>query len=149
MNRPRAADDFATIRARMEELRRETEGTKLSEKEAQRDQPMPRGGAIRWPQRSARGQAGSDSLVRYVARLGGGLRGVSDPGQSATASAVAAGLSGGREAGAEGLAPQPCGSPPPLSGGREAGAEGLAPQPCGSPPPLSGGRRRRAIQPFS
>jgi hypothetical protein len=26
MNRPRAADDFATIRARMEELRREREG---------------------------------------------------------------------------------------------------------------------------
>jgi hypothetical protein len=49
VNRPRAADDFATIRARMEELRREREGTKLSEREAQRDQPMPRGGAIRRP----------------------------------------------------------------------------------------------------
>ena len=49
VNRPRAADDFATIRARMEELRREREGTKCSEKEAQRDAAMPRGGAIRWP----------------------------------------------------------------------------------------------------
>ena len=49
VNRPRAADDFATIRARMEELRREREGTKPSEKEAQRDAAMPRGGAIRWP----------------------------------------------------------------------------------------------------
>ena len=49
VNRARAADDFATIRARMEELRREREGTKPSEKEGQRDPPMPRGGAIRWP----------------------------------------------------------------------------------------------------
>ena len=48
MNRPRAADDFATIRARMEELRREREGTKASEEEGQRDAPLPRG-AIRWP----------------------------------------------------------------------------------------------------
>ena len=49
MNRPRAADDFTTIRARMEELRREREGTRPSEKEAQRNAPLPRGGAIRWP----------------------------------------------------------------------------------------------------
>jgi hypothetical protein len=32
----------------MEELRREREGTKPSEKEAQRDAPVPHGGAIRW-----------------------------------------------------------------------------------------------------
>ena len=49
MKRPRIADDFAAIRARVEELRREREGTKPSEKEAQRDAPLPRGGAIRWP----------------------------------------------------------------------------------------------------
>ena len=49
VNRPRAADDFATIRARMEELRREREGAKHSDKEAQRDPPMPRPYAIRWP----------------------------------------------------------------------------------------------------
>ena len=49
MNRPRAADDFATIKARMEELRREREGAKPSEKEAHRDPSTPRGGAIRWP----------------------------------------------------------------------------------------------------
>jgi len=48
VNRPRAADDFATIRARMEELRREREGTKPSEK-VQRDPPLLRGGTIRWP----------------------------------------------------------------------------------------------------
>jgi len=47
-HRPRAADDFATIRARMEELRRERGGTKLRE-EVQRDPPLPRGGSIRWP----------------------------------------------------------------------------------------------------
>jgi len=46
---PRAADDFATIRARMEELRREREGTKPSDKDAQLDPPMPRHNAIRWP----------------------------------------------------------------------------------------------------
>ena len=49
MNRPRAADDFATIRARMEELRRERESAKPDEKEGQRDPSNPRGGAIRWP----------------------------------------------------------------------------------------------------
>ena len=49
MNRPRAADDFAAIRARMEELRREREGTKPSEKEAQRDAPLPRSGVTRRP----------------------------------------------------------------------------------------------------
>jgi hypothetical protein len=48
VNRPRAADDFAAIRSRMEELRREREGTKHSEKEAQRDPLLPRGGNIRW-----------------------------------------------------------------------------------------------------
>jgi len=47
VNRPRAADDFATIRARMEDLRRERYGTKPSDKEAQRNPPMPPGGAIR------------------------------------------------------------------------------------------------------
>jgi hypothetical protein len=49
VNQPRAADDFATIRARMEELRREREGTKPSDKDAQRNPPMPRRNAIRWP----------------------------------------------------------------------------------------------------
>jgi len=40
MNRPRAADDFATIRARMEELRREREGVHGSESEAKSDPPL-------------------------------------------------------------------------------------------------------------
>ena len=50
MNRTPAADDFATIRARMKELRREREGTEPGEKERQRDPPMPpHRSAIRWP----------------------------------------------------------------------------------------------------
>ena len=49
MNRPRAADDFAAIRARMEELRREREGGKPSDKDKPRDAPIQRGGSIRWP----------------------------------------------------------------------------------------------------
>jgi hypothetical protein len=49
VNRPRAADDFAAIRARMEELRREREGTRPGENDPQRGAPIPRGGATRWP----------------------------------------------------------------------------------------------------
>src|SRR5215472_15258713 len=48
-HQPRAADDFAAIRARMEEIRREREGTKPSDQDAQRHTPIPRGGAIRRP----------------------------------------------------------------------------------------------------
>jgi hypothetical protein len=49
VNRPRAADDFATIRARMEELRRERERAEPSDKEAQRDPQTPRVGSIHRP----------------------------------------------------------------------------------------------------
>jgi hypothetical protein len=49
VNGPRAADDFTTIRARLEELRREREQAKPSEKGAQPDLPLPRHGSIRWP----------------------------------------------------------------------------------------------------
>jgi hypothetical protein len=58
-NRPRAADDFAAIRARMEELRREREETKRGEGDGQRDVSMSRGGAIRWVPSETRGQGGS------------------------------------------------------------------------------------------
>jgi hypothetical protein len=37
MSRPRAADDFATIRARLEELRREQEAAQTTEDELQSD----------------------------------------------------------------------------------------------------------------
>ena len=40
MNRPRAADDFVTIRARMEELCREREAAHAGESEAKSDPPM-------------------------------------------------------------------------------------------------------------
>jgi hypothetical protein len=43
MNRPRAADEFATIRARMEELRREREGN-----QAERGGAAGRAPAARW-----------------------------------------------------------------------------------------------------
>jgi hypothetical protein len=49
VNRPRAADDFATIHARMEELHREREWAKPREREAQQEPPTYRGGSIRCP----------------------------------------------------------------------------------------------------
>ena len=48
MSRPRAADDFATIRARMVELRRERDGAQPAEGDFQRDPPMRRAGTVRW-----------------------------------------------------------------------------------------------------
>ena len=49
MNGPCAADDFATIRARLEELRREREQAMPSRKKAQPHLPLPRDWNIRWP----------------------------------------------------------------------------------------------------
>ena len=49
MTRPRAADDFSAIRARMEELRRERDGAHTAESELQQDQPMHRARSARWP----------------------------------------------------------------------------------------------------
>ena len=49
MNRPRAADDFATIRARMKELRREREGAQVTEGELQQNPPLHRARSLRWP----------------------------------------------------------------------------------------------------
>ena len=48
MNRPRAADDFATIRARMEELRRARKGVHASERNLQLNPLVRRGGTERW-----------------------------------------------------------------------------------------------------
>ena len=48
MNRPRAADDFAAIRARMEELRREREGAHASERSSHLDALVRRGRIERW-----------------------------------------------------------------------------------------------------
>jgi hypothetical protein len=49
VNRPRAADDFTIIRARMEELRREREGAQAAVSDLQRDPPMHRARTVRWP----------------------------------------------------------------------------------------------------
>jgi hypothetical protein len=51
MSGPRAADDFATIRARMEELRREREATHAAESEGQSDPPMRSNRNAYWSQR--------------------------------------------------------------------------------------------------
>src|SRR5215469_2929073 len=40
MNRPRCADDFATIRARMQELRREREAKQAPQSDLPQDPPM-------------------------------------------------------------------------------------------------------------
>jgi hypothetical protein len=50
MNRPRAADDFVTIRARLEELRREREAAYSTESEAKSDPPMRSNRNVYWPQ---------------------------------------------------------------------------------------------------
>ena len=49
MNRTRAADDFATIRARMEKLRREREGAQGADSDLQRDPPLHRARSLGWP----------------------------------------------------------------------------------------------------
>jgi hypothetical protein len=67
MAQTRAADDFATIRARMEELRRERERRETGQTEAQSDPVM----------RSPTGRMGS---------LGLGRTGIADPAQSAARS---------------------------------------------------------------
>ena len=51
MTRARAADDFATIRARMEELRRERDGTHATEREGQADPAMRPARNAYWSQR--------------------------------------------------------------------------------------------------
>jgi hypothetical protein len=49
MNRPRVADDFAAIRARMEELRRESKRADAAESELKSGPPMYRSRNERWP----------------------------------------------------------------------------------------------------
>jgi hypothetical protein len=48
MEPARAADDFATIRARMEELHRERKGAQSTESDLQQDPPMHRARTARW-----------------------------------------------------------------------------------------------------
>jgi hypothetical protein len=58
VNRPRAADDFAAIRARMEELRREREGVQASKRDLQLDPLMRRGQIERWSPGETSGEPG-------------------------------------------------------------------------------------------
>jgi hypothetical protein len=58
VTRPRAADDFATIRGRMEELRREREATQAPASDLPRD----------LPQRSARYGYGSQQEITAAPR---------------------------------------------------------------------------------
>jgi hypothetical protein len=57
VTRPRAADDFATIRARVEELRREREAAQAAESELQRNPQTYRGRDVHW----SSGEAGAGS----------------------------------------------------------------------------------------
>jgi hypothetical protein len=58
VTRPRAADDFATIRARMEELRREREAMHAAEGELQSDRPLRSTRDGYWTQREIGGGQG-------------------------------------------------------------------------------------------
>ena len=69
MNRPRAADDFAAIRARMDELRRERERGQAAEGELPRDPKTYRGRDVRWTASEIGGGPGRvHSLAPYAAR---------------------------------------------------------------------------------
>jgi hypothetical protein len=58
MSRPRAADDFATIRARMDELRREREAVLATEREGQSDPAMRPARNAYWLQREISAEPG-------------------------------------------------------------------------------------------
>jgi hypothetical protein len=68
VTRPRAADDFATIRARMEELRRDREGAQAAESDLQQDPPMHRA-------RTARSQPSEMDAGLWRVRQSGAGRG--------------------------------------------------------------------------
>ena len=71
MTRPRAADDFSAIRARMEELRRERAGPQAAESELQQDQPMHRARSALAALGDHR-RAGTGPSLRFSTRLGRG-----------------------------------------------------------------------------
>ena len=69
MTQPRAADDFATIRARIEELRREREAAQATAGELQSHSPMPSGKYAYGSQHAvSAGPDRSDSPARSTAR---------------------------------------------------------------------------------
>ena len=65
MTRPRAADDFTTIRARLEDLRRERERAHASESDLLSDPPVGRGRTERPEEiRAAPGRVRQSGLLR-------------------------------------------------------------------------------------
>jgi hypothetical protein len=68
MSRPRAADDFATIRVRMEELRREREAAHATEIQAKSDTPMRSNRIGYWSQQEISAGVGR---VRQSGAIGG------------------------------------------------------------------------------
>jgi hypothetical protein len=73
VNRPRAADDFATIRARMEELRREREGAQAAESDLQRDAPTHRARTARWQPSEWTQEGGSANPAQAAVRSSAAL----------------------------------------------------------------------------
>jgi hypothetical protein len=75
VTRPRAAEDFPTIRARLEELRREREREEAGQTEVQSDPPMRPYRSIYWPD-------GEPGAGPYLDRRSGPIRaesGENDP----------------------------------------------------------------------
>jgi hypothetical protein len=70
MTRPRSADDFAAIRARMKELRLERERAEAAESELEGDPPMHRARSGRWPPSEMSEEPGPGPLIRPGTRLG-------------------------------------------------------------------------------
>ena len=69
MTRPRAADDFSAIRARMEELRRERAGAQAAESDS-RDPPMHRDRSERWHSLRDQRRDGTGPPIRPDTQLG-------------------------------------------------------------------------------
>jgi len=63
MIQPRAADDFAMIRARMKELRRERERAEAAESELPSDPPARPARIGYWSQREVKKCAGTDPTI--------------------------------------------------------------------------------------
>jgi hypothetical protein len=70
VNRPRAADDFAAIRARMEELRREREAAQAPESKLQLDAKMRPARNAHWSHGETSAGSGAGRPVRPDTPLG-------------------------------------------------------------------------------
>jgi hypothetical protein len=70
VDRPRAADDFVTIRARVEELRREREQAEAGQADLQLDPLTHPRRSIYWPERGVAQSPGKTSPIRLIPQLG-------------------------------------------------------------------------------